>query len=60
MAKVPVNMADKQKSIYKYYLREMTPSDPAKLALIKEVSGDPRDALNINDRNDLLDRKSVV
>ena len=54
MPKVPVNLDDKKKSIFKYYLREMTPADPAKLAKINEVSGDPRDALAIQDRNDLF------
>lgn len=51
---VPVTMADKQKSYYKYFLQEMAPGDPALYAKIKEGPSDNQYAHRIEDRNDLF------
>lgn len=54
MPRVPVSMEDKKKSYYKYYLRPMAKPPQEKLDAIKDVPGDSKDALRIQDRNDLF------
>ncbi|MDO4572542.1 MAG: phloretin hydrolase [Clostridia bacterium] len=55
MAKVPVSMVDKEKSYFKYYLRDMAAPPAAKLALIGDQPGNAADALRIQERNLLFE-----
>lgn len=54
MPRVPVSMADKQKSYYKYYLKPLKTPPQEKLDAITKESLDPKDALRIQNRNDLF------
>ena len=52
--KVPASMADKQKSIYKYYAKDIYAGEPEKYAKITKEPYDNSIALKIEDRNDLF------
>lgn len=51
---VPVTMADKQKSYYKYFVQEMAAPNPELLEKIKQGPCDNAVAHRIEDRNDLF------
>ena len=53
MPRVPVSMADKQKSYYKYFTRPMAEPPAERIAAV-ELTYDNKDALRIQDRNDLF------
>lgn len=56
MAKVPVAEDAKTKAYYKYYeSMEIANLTPEQMAYIADCKGDPKDALQIADRNRLLD-----
>lgn len=55
MPRVPISPTDKEKSYYKYYLRKVAPAPKEKWDAIKEVPGNPGDALLIQDRNRLFE-----
>lgn len=54
MAKVPVTDQDRKKSYFKYYAMPCCLGPQEKYDLVKKGPGDPRDALKIQDRNDLF------
>ncbi len=54
-SKVPVSEEGKQRSYYKYYLREIAEVPAEKLELLDDPFGDPADALRIEDRNKIFD-----
>lgn len=51
MPKVPVNMEDKKKSYYKYFVRPMASPNPERMASITEKPCKNEDGLRIQDRN---------
>lgn len=54
MPRVPVSMADKQKSYYKYFTRKMATPPQEKFDAITETPLDNNAALRIQNRNDLF------
>lgn len=55
MPRVPVSMADKEKSYYKFFTQKMASPPQEKLDQITEVSRQAKDALRIQDRNRLFE-----
>lgn len=53
--KVPLKAGAKERSYYKYYLRDMAQIPQEKQMFLKNPKGDPKDALRIEDRNKLFE-----
>lgn len=53
--RVPLYDGAEKKSYYKYYLQDMVEIPADKQEFLKSPKGDPKDALDINDRNKLFD-----
>lgn len=51
---VPVTSDDRKESYFKYFEMEMAPQPEEKLSAIEKGPGNPADALNIHNRNDLF------